>query len=160
MVGRFSGALARDAAVSKLGRGVLAMAKLGLFSVVLAAAVLGGAIGCNSAGGTMTILDVQPKLGPTTGEQPVRIIGQNFRTDIGYTVYFGTKKTESVTIRDPETLDVVTPPSMPVGKADIMIRSDDGSAFRIKEGFSFEDMSPGSNPTGTTEEEKKGNLAY
>ena len=133
--------------------------------VVAAAALVGvSVLGCEQTGGTMAILDVQPKVGHTQGEQPVRILGQNFRNDIGYTIYFGTKPSGSVTIRDSETLDVVTPPGMPVGKVDIMIRSDDGSAFRIKEGFAFEDMGGsvvgGLGGPGSTKGEQKGNLAY
>ena len=167
MVARFPGALARDEAVSRLGRGVQRMGKLGFF--VMAAALFGlsalSVSACESTGGEMAILDVQPKVGHTAGEQPVRILGANFRNDIGYTVYFGTKKTGSVTIRDPETLDVVTPPGMPVGKVDIMIRADDGSAFRIKEGFAFEDMGGSviggmGAPGGPAKGEQKGNLAY
>lgn len=113
----------------------------------------------------MVILDVTPKAGHTQGEQPVRIIGKNFRQDIGYTVYFGTKKTSSVTIRDPETLEVTTPSGMPEGKVDIMIRADDGNAFKISQAFTFEDM--GGNvmegvgaPSGGKKGEDKGNLAY
>lgn len=142
------------------------MAKLGRISVVVMAAALGlGALGCESTGGQMAILDVQPKVGHTQGEQPVRILGQNFRNDIGYTIFFGTKPSGSVTIRDSETLDVVTPPGMAVGKVDIMIRSDDGSAFRIKEGFAFEDMGGSvvgglGAPGGPAKGEQKGNLAY
>jgi hypothetical protein len=70
-----------------------------------------------------------------------------------------------VTIRDPETLDVVTPSGMAVGKVDIMIRADDGSAFRIKDGFAFEDMGGSviggmGNTAPGAKGEQKGNLAY
>lgn len=119
---------------------------------------------CES-GGAMTILDVNPRAGHTQGEQPVRIIGKNFRQDIGYTVYFGTKKTSSVTIRDPETLEVTTPSGMPEGKVDIMIRADDGNAFKIAQVFTFEDMGGSvveglGGPGGAKKGEDKGNLAY
>jgi hypothetical protein len=121
-------------------------------------------VACES-GGSMVILDVTPKAGHTQGEQPVRIIGKNFRQDIGYTIYFGTKKTSSVTIRDPETIEVTTPSGMPEGKVDIMIRADDGNAFKISQAFTFEDM--GGNvvegigaPAGGKKGEDKGNLAY
>jgi hypothetical protein len=116
--------------------------------------LLGFASACDS-GGQMAILDVAPRVGATQGDQPVRIIGKNFRQDIGYTIYFGTKKTDAVTIRDPETIDVLTPQGMPAGKVDIMIRSDDGSAFRIADAFEFQQVGPAAPAT-----EKKGNLAY
>lgn len=130
---------------------------------VLAVSAFGLLAACES-GGEMTILDVNPRVGHTQGEQPVRILGKNFRQDIGYTIYFGTKKTSSVTIRDPETMEVVTPSGMDKGKVDIMIRADDGNAFRIVQGFTFEDMggsvveglgAPAANP-----KQDKGNLAY
>jgi hypothetical protein len=128
---------------------------------VIAAAVL--AAGCDS-GGEMVILDINPKVGHTQGEQPVRILGKNFRQDIGYTIYFGTKKTSSVTIRDPETMEVVTPSGMDKGKVDIMIRADDGNAFRIVQAFSFEDMGgnvvEGLGAPGAAPKQDKGNLAY
>jgi hypothetical protein len=119
---------------------------------------------CES-GGSMAILDVNPKAGHTQGEQPVRILGKNFRQDIGYTIYFGTKKTSSVTIRDPETIEVTTPSGMPVGKVDIMIRADDGNAFKIAQAFTFEDMGGSvveglGGPGGPKKGEDKGNLAY
>jgi hypothetical protein len=120
-------------------------------------------VGCDK-GGSMAILDVQPRVGAMQGEQPVRIIGKNFRQDIGYTIYFGTKKTSSVTIRDPETIDVVTPPAMPEGKVDIMIRADDGNAFRISDAYTFQDVGgnviQGLGSPGASKKEDKGNLAY
>jgi hypothetical protein len=125
-----------------------------------AALVLGFASACDSGGG-MVILDVNPKNGATQGDQPVLIQGKNFRQDIGYTIYFGTKKTSTMTIRDPETIEVLTPQNMPEGKVDIMIRADDGNAFRIADVYQFQNVggpavpgAPGSAP------EKKGNLAY
>ena len=142
--------------MSKRGRTVFA----GL-TVIAAAALMAG---CDS-GGDMVILDINPKVGHTQGEQPVRILGKNFRQDIGYTIYFGTKKTSSVTIRDPETMEVVTPPAMDKGKVDIMIRADDGNAFRIVQAFTFEDMGGnvvqglGASPSAPKQQDK-GNLAY
>ena len=141
--------------MSKSGRmvisGVLVVAGCGLFGA------------CESAG-EMAILDVNPRVGHTQGEQPVRILGKNFRQDIGYTIYFGTKKTSSVTIRDPETMEVVTPAGMDKGKVDIMIRADDGNAFRIVQAFTFEDMGgnvvQGLGTTPAPTKQDKGNLAY
>jgi hypothetical protein len=119
--------------------------------------------GCES-GGAMTILDVQPRVGAMQGEQPVRILGKNFRQDIGYTIYFGTKKTSSVTIRDPETIVLVTPSAMPEGKVDIMIRADDGNAFRIADAYTFQDLGgnivEGLGVPGAAPKQDKGNLAY
>jgi len=132
---------------------------LGVVTVVAAALVSG----CDK-GGEMAILDVQPRVGAMQGEQPVRILGKNFRQDIGYTIYFGTKKTSAVTIRDPETIDVVTPAAMPEGKVDIMIRADDGNAFKISGAYTFQDIGgnviQGLGAPGAPKKEEKGNLAY
>jgi hypothetical protein len=140
--------------------------KAGIKAGVLLGLAVGASsmlLGCES-GGAMQILDVNPRVGHTQGDQSVRILGRNFRPDIGYTVYFGTKKTSSVTIRDPETLEVVTPSGMSVGPVDIMIRADDGNAFKIAQAFKFENMGgsvveglgSGTVPGG----QPKGNLAY
>ena len=133
--------------------------------MILCSALIVGLLGTFAAcdgGGDMAILDVDPKVGHTQGDQYVKILGQNFRQDIGYTVYFGTKKSKQVTILDPETILVSTPTGMEVGPVDIMIRADDGNAWRIAEGFKFEDMGGsvvegiGAGTTG----KDKGNLAF
>lgn len=128
---------------------------------------LGLVLGTTACEGSkeVQILDVNPRVGHTQGDQSVRILGRNFRSDIGYTVYFGTRKTSTVTIRDPETLEVLTPTRMEPGSVDIMIRADDGSAFKITQAFKFEDMGGsvveglGETPT-PGKDAKKGNLAY
>lgn len=130
--------------------------------VALAAAMLAPA-GCESSE-EMHILDIDPKVGHTQGDQAVRILGENFRQDIGYTIYFGTKKTNSVTIRNPETIEVTTPSGMDPGEVDIMIRADDGSAFKIAQAFKFEDMGgsvvEGLGADGQPSGKEKGNLAF
>jgi len=120
------------------------------------------ALGCGS-GGDVAILDVDPKVGHTQGDQYVKIVGKNFRQDIGYTVYFGTKKSAQVTIVDPETLLATTPSGAKVGQVDIMIRAYDGNAFRIPGGFKFEDMGGSvveGLGTGNVKKQEKGNLAF
>jgi hypothetical protein len=130
-----------------------------------AAVVLGlsGLAGCESTG-EVQILDVAPRVGHTQGDQSVRILGKNFRQDIGYTVYFGKHKTSAVTIRDPETLEVLTPSGVEPGQVDIMIRTDDGAAFKIAQVFKFEEMGgsvvEGLGAPGQAKPEQKGNLAF
>ncbi|NOY94758.1 MAG: hypothetical protein GXP55_26570 [Deltaproteobacteria bacterium] len=133
-----------------------------ILSVSLSA-LMASAIACGqSSGGDVEILHMEPRTGALQGQQPVKIGGRNFRTDIGYTVYFGTKKAEQVTILDPETLLVITPQRDEAGDVDVTIRADDGAAFRITNGFHYEDRGGnvveqmGSGPAKT----KKGNLAY
>jgi hypothetical protein len=139
------------------------MTKRGLFYAGWALLVLLGPLAGCKTGGDVAILDIDPKVGHTQGDQYVKIVGKNFRQDIGYTVYFGTKKSAQVTIVDPETLLATTPAGAKVGTVDVMIRADDGNAFRIPQGFKFEDM--GGNVgegtgSGAVQKKEKGNLAY
>ena len=107
----------------------------------------------------MVILDIEPKKGHTQGEQPVHIIGKNFRQDIGYTIYFGNKQSPSLTLRSPEMIEVTTPTGMEPGPVDIMIRADDGNAFKIVQSFTFEHAAAVGKP-GEAEKKAKGNLAF
>ena len=100
-------------------------------------------LGCGDEGGEMQILSIEPRNGATQGEQPVKIGGKNFRTDIGYTVFFGTKRAGQVTIVDPETLLVVSPPYETPGTVDITIRADNGEAFRIHDAFEYQEVAGG-----------------
>jgi hypothetical protein len=139
------------------------MTKRGLFYAGWALlALLGPLAGCKS-GGTVAILDIDPKVGHTQGDQYVKIVGKNFRQDIGYTVYFGTKKSAQVTIVDPETLLATTPTGEKPGAVDVMIRADDGNAFRIPQGFKFEEMGGSvieGIGAGGVKKKDKGNLAF
>ena len=123
--------------------------------ILVAMASLGALGGCDEGGGEMAILDVQPRAGSTAGEQPVRILGKNFRQDIGYTVYFGNKKSEQLALRNPETIEVLTPPGMDPGPVDIMIRADNGNAFKITGAYEFKEIQQPGQP-----QEDKGNLAF
>lgn len=101
---------------------------------------VGIAGGCETAaGGEMAILNLEPRAGASSGEQPVRISGANFRQDIGYTVYFGPTRATQVTIMDDTTLLVATPPRDP-GAVDVVIAADDGPAYRIVSGFTYNDQ--------------------
>ena len=95
--------------------------------------------GCSESTET-AILDVDPRAGATQGAQSVRILGANFRADIGYTVFFGVRRASSVTIADPQTLLVTTPARDEPGPVDITIRADDGNAWKIAQGFRYENM--------------------
>lgn len=140
---------------------ILRVARMIGLCLALGVASTGFAFGCGEEGGDMAIADVQPRSGATAGEQPVKISGANFRTDIGYTVYFGNKKAGSVTILDPETLLVTTPQREEPGPVDVTIRADNGPAFKIAQAFRYEDMG-GSvvEGLGGGAAGKKGNLQY
>jgi IPT/TIG domain len=118
------------------------------------------AVGCEDDG-QMTVVGLNPRAGHIAGDQTVEVQGKHFRTDIGYTVYFGNAKAKAVTIRSSESI-VVTTPQNPVGTVDVTLRADDGNAFLLKQAFKYEDMG-GSVVEGigeTGERKEKGNLAY
>ena len=96
--------------------------------------------GGDAEGGELEILNIDPRAGATAGEQPIRIIGNNFRRDISYTVYFGNRASQRSTILDDHTLLVATPSVEESGPVDVIVAADNGPAFRIRQGFRFEDM--------------------
>lgn len=120
--------------------------------IVLSLALPLLAFGCGG-GGETTITDVQPRKGLASGGQRIVVQGKNFRTDIGYTVYFGAKRSPAVTIIDPETLVVETPMLESSGPVDITVRADNGDAFKIASVFTFEE----GGAAGST---SKGNLKF
>lgn len=130
-------------------RRVLWMSKA--VGLLIGAATVGLAIGagCGSAG-EARILDLKPRKGNTSGDQAVKLIGENFRADIGYTVYFGNKRSPSVTILDPQNILVMTPDREQAGDVDVSVRGDDGSAWRLEKAFHYEEAaaSPTNPETG------------
>jgi hypothetical protein len=127
----------------------------------LTAAFFSVACAACAGDGQMAVTGINPRAGHLAGDQKVEIQGKNFRSDIGYTVYFGNAKAKGVTIRGGESL-VVTTPSGEVGPTDITVRADDGNAFRLKQAFTYEDMG-GSVVEGlgqTAESKNKGKLAF
>jgi hypothetical protein len=109
----------------------------------------------------MKVKGLNPATGHIAGDQTVEIQGENFRTDIGYTVYFGKARAKAVTIRSAESIAVTTPSGEP-GAVDVEIRADDGVGYKVAQGFRYEDMA-GSVIEGigkTGEAKQKGNLAF
>lgn len=125
----------------------------------IALALVFAATGCDE--GETSIRQIDPRAGATQGNQSVKIHGKNFRTDIGYTVYFGNQRANKVTILDESTLLVSTPEMSDPGAVDLIIAADDGPAWKVHEGFRYEDMA-GSvvEKLGEEEGEAKGELAY
>lgn len=107
------------------------------------------AFGAFSCGGRSepTVEHLDPNQGPVNGEQPVKIVGKNFRTDIGYTVYFGSVRSPSVTILDDKTIIAEAPIEDTPKEVDVTLYADDGSAFRIKQGYRFEIPAKGPTPS-------------
>ncbi len=123
-------------------------------------AVVGLMLGaCNKGGGELTIDKVEPNVGPTTGDQPVKILGSGFRTDIGYTVYFGPRKAPQVVIADSGTMIAVTPPAPKPAKVDLVIIADDGPAWKVYEAYEYQEPA-GNIVEKLGEGKKKGKLVY
>lgn len=94
------------------------------------------------ATGPMEIYDINPRRGSSAGEQAVQITGANFRPDLGYMVYFGSERAQQVTILDGNTLLVATP-AHDTGEVDVVVAADDGPAYRIVHGFSYDEGGAG-----------------
>jgi hypothetical protein len=126
----------------------------------LTAALFGMA--CDGGDGAVEVSNVTPRSGHIQGQQPVTIEGSNFRTDIGYTVFFGTKAATRVSVQNPEQLLAITPGVDSPGSVDMMIRGDDGTAIRIVDGYRYEDMggSVVEQLGESGEAQGDGNLAY
>ncbi len=128
--------------------------------VVALMATVGLVLGaCDKEGGELTIQKLEPAVGPTTGEQPVKILGSGFRTDIGYTVYFGPRKAPQVVIADSGTMIAVTPSAPKPGKVDLVIIADDGPAWKVYEAYEYQEPA-GNIVEQLGEGKKKGKLVY
>ena len=110
-------------------------------------------VGCEEEGtAELAILDIQPREGAMQGQQAVDITGQGFRRDMGYTVYFGPHAAESVIIVSDQQMRVSTPQFEETQTVDVLIRADDGTAFRIHDGYTFQALGAGmGDGTGMTD---------
>ncbi len=93
--------------------------------------------GCQKQGTKMAFDRLNPDFGGLQGGKSVQILGENIRMDIGYSVLFGRQISPQVSIGSDKALVAVTPRTMEPGRVDVVVRTDDGSVFRIKEGFQY-----------------------
>jgi len=92
---------------------------------------------CVQKGGPLKVDSVEPPQGTTAGGEEISIVGGGFQP--GKTqaeVKFGRKKSETVTIASPGKIRAVTPPNEK-GPVDVMVTFDDGSTFKIPNGFRY-----------------------
>jgi hypothetical protein len=92
---------------------------------------------CVQKGGPLKVDSVEPPQGTTAGGEEISVVGGGFQP--GKTqaeVKFGRKKAETVTIASPGKIRVVTPPNEK-GPVDVMVTFDDGSTFKIPNGFRY-----------------------
>src|SRR4029077_2092627 len=120
-------------------------------------------------GGPLKVDSIEPPQGTTGGGEEISIVGGGFQP--GKTqaeVNCGRKKCETVTIASGNKIRVVTPPGEK-GPVDVSVMFDDGSAFKIPNGFRyvepadgesarralFSGQKGGGNPANKIEIEKK-----
>jgi hypothetical protein len=109
---------------------------LGL-TVSLAVLALLGPVACMQKGGPLKVDSVEPPQGTTAGGEEISINGGGFQP--GKTqaeVKFGRKKAETVTIASTNKIRVVTPVNEK-GPVDVTVMFDDGSTFKIPNGFRY-----------------------
>jgi hypothetical protein len=111
-------------------RATLPLLALALFSSLTSS-------GCKKDPNDMALTDLEPRAGAMQVEQSVTITG-NFRTDLGYTVYFGTERAQRVSVRDESTLVAVSPTTETPGTVDVMIIADNGPAFKIFDAYTYQ----------------------
>lgn len=104
--------------------------------------VMALAIACSDD--AMKVKRVHPNWASLRGDEDVRIEGEGFRTDIGYSVYFGTQKALSVMVEGPTALVATTPGVDDPQEVDVRIEADNGKTFLLKKAFRY--LEPNVNP--------------
>lgn len=106
-----------------------------MLGVIIGAVIVFGA--CEKQSADMAFDKLDPDFGGLQGGKSVRVLGDNIRLDIGYSVLFGQQVSPQVSIESEKALVAVTPRTLDPGRVDVVVRTDDGSVFRIKEGFQY-----------------------
>ena len=115
---------------------------LGLAVSVVALTLL-APVACMQKGGPVRVDSVEPPQGTTGGGEEISLVGGGFQP--GKTqaeVRFGRKKCETVTIASNSKIRVVTPPNEK-GPVDVNVMFDDGTAFKIPNGFRYVEPADG-----------------
>jgi len=100
---------------------------------------------CTQSGGPVKVDSVEPPQGTTGGGEEITIVGGGFQP--GKTqaeVRFGRKKAENVVIASTSKIKVMTP-SSEKGPVDVNVMFDDGSSFKIPNGFRYVEPAQGDN---------------
>ncbi len=106
-----------------------------MLGVIIGAVIVLGA--CEKQSADMAFDRLDPDFGGLQGGKSVRVLGDNIRLDIGYSVLFGQQISPQVSIESEKALIAVTPRTVDPGRVDVVVRTDDGSVFRINEGFQY-----------------------
>ncbi len=84
---------------------------------------------------------LEPTVADFRTQSQVQVIGQGFKPEGGYSVYFGKAKAQEVTFVDANTLVTRPPTVTEPGTADVTVVSDLGPGFLVRGGFEFVDLS-------------------
>ncbi len=101
--------------------------------------LLCGGIACDSD--RFAVSGIEPTVADYRTQSQVKIIGQGFKPEVGYSVYFGKAKAQDVAYMDANTLVARPPTVTEPGTADVTVVSDLGPGFLVRGGFKFVDLS-------------------
>src|SRR5688500_1048952 len=111
---------------------------------------------CQNKGGPLKVDRVEPAQGINAGGDTVQIVGGGFQPGkTGVEVRFGRKKAEQVVISSSDKISVVTPPG-DKGPVDVTLSFNDGSSFKIPNGFRYAAPSGGQDVRNAFFSGKKG----
>ncbi|HEY0706078.1 MAG TPA: IPT/TIG domain-containing protein [Polyangia bacterium] len=138
-----------------------------LLSLLGLTLLVGSSISCDK-GGPLRVDKVEPEQGLVSGGDLVTIKGGGFqpgKTQVE--IRFGRVRAEQVSIASTDKITVVTPPG-DRGPVDVTLMFDDGTKFKIPEGFRYAPLGagsdvrnaffsgkPGEKPTGAAPEPAK-----
>ena len=92
-------------------------------------------MGC---GNELAVRDVSPKIGITSGGEPVEILGSGFHPGMGISIYVGSKIADNVAIISKNKLTFTTPAAAAgPSKVDIVVRFDNGDEFQMSQAFTY-----------------------
>jgi hypothetical protein len=100
---------------------------------------------CTQGGGPLKVDSVDPPQGTTAGGDEIAIVGSGFQP--GKTqaeVRLGRKKAENVVIASTGKIKVITPANEK-GPVDVTVMFDDGSTFKVPNGFRYVEPAEGEN---------------
>ena len=88
-------------------------------------------VGCSPSPG------VSPQSGRGSGGEPLRIVGEGFRSHGAPVVYVGPKAAKAVVVQSDRLITVLTPESDGPGVVDVSVRFSDGEVVSYPAAFTY-----------------------
>lgn len=101
------------------------------FALILCLVGIGG---CKKG---FAIEDVSPAVGVMAGNEPIKIRGNGFSPQTGYTVYFGPNKSAHVVVNGNDSITATTPASQKPGAVDVRVLTDSGEEYLLRNAFRY-----------------------